>query len=205
MPRLKIGAALAVGGVLAAAAWWRRHPSACPYSQRFWIQAPHPFITRERLLDALEPHAGETILEVGPGTGYYTLAVARRVAPEGVLHVLDVQREMLEHTTGRARDTGIANIEPRLGDAQQLPYDDAIFDAAFLVTVLGEIPDQDAALRELRRALRPGGRVVIGELFGDPHMVGERALRRRAEAAGLRFEHRVGPPFGFFAVLRRDD
>jgi ubiquinone/menaquinone biosynthesis C-methylase UbiE len=203
MSRLKVGAALAVGGVLAAAAWWRRHPSACPYSRRFWIQAPHPFITRERLLDALKPHAGETILEVGPGTGYYTLMVARRVA-NGVLHVLDAQRKMLEHTTGRAREAGIVNIEPRQGDAQQLPYDDAIFDAAFLVTVLGEIPDQDAAIREPRRVLRPGGRVVVGELFGDPHMVGERALRRRAEAAGLRFERRVGPPFGFFAVLRRD-
>src|SRR5262245_13350234 len=186
MPRLRIGAALVVVGLLGGAAWWRRHPSACPYSQRFWIQAPHPFITRERLLDALEPHAGETILEVGPGTGYYTLGVARRVAPDGVLHVLDLQREMLEHTTGRAQDAGIANIEPRQGDARQLPYNYAIFDAAFLVTVLGEIPEQHAALRELRRILRPGGRVVVGELFGDPHMVGERALRRRAEAAGLR-------------------
>jgi ubiquinone/menaquinone biosynthesis C-methylase UbiE len=67
--------------------------------------------------------------------------------------------------------------------------------------VLGEIPDQEAALRELRRVVRPGGRLVVGELFGDPHMVGEKALRRRAEATGWRFERRVGPPFGFFAVL----
>jgi ubiquinone/menaquinone biosynthesis C-methylase UbiE len=95
------------------------------------------------------------------------------------------------------------NIRPRLGDAQALPYDDATFDAAYLVTVLGEIADQDAALRELRRVLRPNGRLVVGELFGDPHMVGERSLRRRATAAGLRFERRIGPRWGYFAVLRR--
>ena len=67
-----------------------------------------------------------------------------------------------------AAKRGIANIESTLGDAQALPYDDDSFDAAYLVTVLGEIPDQDAALRELARVVRPGGRLVVGELFGDP-------------------------------------
>jgi ubiquinone/menaquinone biosynthesis C-methylase UbiE len=190
---------LAGGAVVAGALWWRTHPSACPYNQRFWVQAPHPFITRDRLLEALQPQSGETVLEVGPGTGYYTLSVARTVAR---LHVFDLQQDMLDHTMRRAAAAGIANVEPRRGDARSLPYDDASFDAAYLVTVLGEIPDQDAALRELRRVLRPGGRLVVGELLGDPHMVAEGALRRRAGAAGLRFERRVGPPFGYFGVLR---
>ncbi|HEY6695898.1 MAG TPA: methyltransferase domain-containing protein [Solirubrobacteraceae bacterium] len=194
--------ALAVATALVAAAlWWRRHPSACPYSQRFWVEAPHPFITRARLLEALAPSAGETLLEVGPGTGYYTLDVARAA---GRLHVFDLQPEMLDHTMRRAREAGIDNVEPRQGDARSLPYRDAAFDAAYLVTVLGEIPDQEAAMRELRRVVRPGGRLVVGELFGDPHMVGENALRRRAAATGWRFERRVGPRVGFFAVLRRN-
>jgi ubiquinone/menaquinone biosynthesis C-methylase UbiE len=188
------------GGVLAAALWWRRYPSACPYNQRFWVQAPHPFITRGRLLEVLAPQPGETVLEIGPGTGHYTLDVAREV---GRLHIFDLQPEMLDHTLRRARAAGVDNLEPRQGDARTLPYADAVFDAAFLVTVLGEIPDQEAALRELRRVVRPGGRLVVGELLGDPHMVGERALRRRAAATGWRFERRVGPPVGFFAVLRR--
>ena len=190
---------LAAAGLAAAAAWWRKHPSACPYNQRFWVQAPHPFITRARLFEALDPRPEETVLEVGPGTGYYTLDVARAVAR---LHIFDLQPEMLDHTLRRAGAAGIANVEPRQGDARSLPYADATFDAAYLVTVLGEIPDQEAALRELRRVLRPGGRLVVGELFGDPHMVTEGALRRHAAAAGLRFERRVGPPFGYFGVLR---
>jgi SAM-dependent methyltransferase len=103
-----------------------------------------------------------------------------------------------------ARAEGITTIEPRQGDARRLPYDDATFDAAFLVAVLGEIPDQDAALRELRRVLKTSGRLVVGELFGDPHMVTERTLRVRAARAGLRFERRVGWPFAYFGVLTAD-
>jgi hypothetical protein len=63
---------------------------------------------------------------------------------------------------------------------------------------LGEIPGQDLALRELARVIRPGGRLVVGELFGDPHWVRFGALRERAERAGLRFERRVGGPLGYF-------
>ncbi len=92
--------------------------------------------------------------------------------PGGTLHVLDLQEEMREHASRRARAAGVENLERRQGDARHLPYAVASFDAAYLVAVLGEIPDQDAA------------------------------LRRRAAAAGLRLERRVGPPFGFFAVLR---
>ncbi len=192
------GGAAAVVGV---ALYWRRNPSACPYNQRFWVQAPHPFITRTRLREILEPVPGERVLEVGPGTGYYTLPVAEWLGPEGRLDVFDLQQEMLDHTMRRAGGRGLVNITPAQGDARQLPYDDATFDAAYLVTVLGEIPDQAAALAELRRVLEPGGRLVVGELFGDPHMVTAGALRERAEAAGLRFERQVGGKLGFFARI----
>ena len=184
--------------VVAAALWWRRNPSACPYSQRFWVEAPHPFITRERLREALQPQAGETILEIGPGTGYYSLEIASAIEP-GTLHVFDLQQEMLDHTMRRARERGIANIEPRQGDARELPYEDASFDAAYLVTVLGEIPDQERALKELRRVIKPDGRLVVGELFGDPHMVTVGALEERAK--GMTLEQRVGPKIGYFARL----
>jgi ubiquinone/menaquinone biosynthesis C-methylase UbiE len=199
MRRLPIAAALAVA---AGWLWWRRNPSACPYSQRFWVEAPHPFITRARLREALAPAPGERILEVGPGTGYYTLEVAELVRPLGRVDILDVQQEMLDHTLRRAGERGLDNVTPALADARELPYPDATFDAAYLVTVLGEIPDQDAALRELRRVLKPGGRLVVGELAGDPHMVTPAALRERGGRAGFAHERRVGPPFGSFTVLR---
>jgi ubiquinone/menaquinone biosynthesis C-methylase UbiE len=193
--------AAGVVAVIGVALWWRKNPSACPYSQRFWVQAPHPRITRERLRRILEPTPGERVLEIGPGTGYYTLDLAEWVGAKGSVEILDVQREMLDHTMHRAGERGLENVNPTHGDARQLPYDDDTFDAAVLVTVLGEIPDQDAALREIARVLRPGGRLIVGELFGDPHMVTTGALRQRAEAAGLRFDRRLGSGLAYFARL----
>jgi ubiquinone/menaquinone biosynthesis C-methylase UbiE len=197
-----LGSVAAVG---AGALWWRRNPSACPYGQRFWIEAPHPFITRERLREALDPQPGERVLEVGPGTGYYSLPVAGWIAPGGRLDIFDLQQEMLDHTMRRARADGIENIHPTRGDARSLPYPDDRFDRAFLVAVLGEIPDQLPALSELRRVLKPGGRLVVGELFGDPHWVSPGALRRRAEEAGLRPERTTGRFLGqFSSFVKRD-
>ena len=195
---LKRTAGLGGLGLLGAALWWRRNPSACPYNQRFWVEAPHPLITRPRLREVLAPAPGQRILEVGPGTGYYALEVAGWIAP-GHLDVFDLQQEMLDHTLLRGEQRDIRNIYAMQGDARSLPYEDDTFDAAYLVTVLGEIPDQGAALRELARVVRAGGRVVGGELFGDPHWVSPAKLRERAERAGLRFEHRLGSPLGYFA------
>jgi protein-L-isoaspartate O-methyltransferase len=193
---LLLGAAAAVAG---AALWWRKNPSACPYGQRFWVEAPHPLITRARLHQILDPKPGERILEVGPGTGYYTLDVAEWVKPDGRVNILDLQQEMLDHTMRRAGERGLANVTPTQADATATPYEDETYDGAYLVTVLGEIPDQDAALRELARVLKPGGRLIVGELLGDPHYVRLAPMRLRASGAGLAYERRVGNALGYFA------
>lgn len=204
-------AALIAGGVtllgggaaaLAYAVRWRKNPSACPYEQRFFLEVPHPFLTRTRVRRILAPQPGERVLEVGPGTGYYTLDIAEQIAPDGVLDILDLQQEMLDHTMRKASEGHITNIVPTQGDAQELPYPDDTFDAAYMAVTLGEIPEQDAILRELRRVLKPGGRLVVGEIFGDPHMVPFGSLRARAEAAGLRFEERLGGKLAYFARFR---
>jgi ubiquinone/menaquinone biosynthesis C-methylase UbiE len=193
------GAGLA--GLLGIALWWRRNPSPCPYGQRFWVELPHPSITRANLEDILAPEPGERMLEVGPGTGYYSLDVARRLGEQGRLDIFDIQQEMLDHTCARASEAGLGNLIPTQGDARSLPYADDTFDAAFICMTLGEIPDVDAALRELRRVVRPGGRLVVGESYFDPHVVRADALRERAEVAGLRFERRAGGLAGYFARL----
>jgi ubiquinone/menaquinone biosynthesis C-methylase UbiE len=95
----------------------------------------------------------------------------------------------------------LANLTPTQGDAGRLPYPNAGFDAVYLTAVLGEIPDQNAALRELARVLKPGGRLVVDKLFGDPHWVRPKRLRGRAEAAGLAFTRRSGTALGYFAVF----
>ncbi len=189
----------AAAGVAGAALWWRKNPSACPYGQRFWVEAPHPLITRQRLREILDPRPGERILEVGPGTGYYTLDVAEWVKPGGQVDILDLQQEMLDHTMRRAGERGLSNVTPTQSDATAMPYEDGTYDAAFLVTVLGEIPDQDAALRDLARVLKPGGRLVVGELLGDPHYVRLAPMRLRAGGVGLAYERRVGNALGYFA------
>ena len=191
-------AAVAVGGALAAGLWWRRHPSPCPYGLRLWVQVPHPIISRSRLKRLLAPRPGERMLEIGPGTGYYTLPLAQWIGPDGRLDILDVQQAMLDDTMRRAGKRGIENITPTCADAQRLPYPDGTFDAVVLVTTLGEIPDQDAAWREMARVLKPAGRVVNGELFGDPHWVSPGATEQRATAAGLASHRRLGPSAGYF-------
>lgn len=198
-PRHLLGAAAAA--TLAAALWWRKNPSACPYGQRFWVEAPHPIITRERLRSVLRPEPGERLLELGVGTGYYSLDLAEWVGPEGRLELFDLQREFLDHVMRAAGERDLRNLVPTQGDATDLPYEDASIDAVILTAVLGEIPDPVAALREIRRVLKPSGRLVVGELFGDPHFTTQSALKHQAPEGGLAWESHSGSWFGYFARL----
>jgi ubiquinone/menaquinone biosynthesis C-methylase UbiE len=190
-----------VGGLLGAALWWRRNPSAMPYWQRFFVDLPHPGITRDRLVEILEPRDKERLLEVGPGTGYYALAIAEGLAG-GRLEVYDLQQQMVDHVMRRAKEHGLKNVTGWTGDAQDMLFEENRFDGAYLTMVLGEIPDQDAALRELARVVKPGGRVVVGEFALDPHYVTVGSLRERGERAGLEFDRRLGGGLAYFARFR---
>jgi len=194
--------------LLAAAAgaftrWWSvAHPTPMPYLLRSFLRVPRGNHSPERLRQLLEPRRGERLLEVGPGIGIHSLPVAGALAPEGALDILDIQQQMLDDVMRRAGSAGITNIAPRQGSADSLPYSDASFDGAYLIGVLGEIPDGPAALRELRRVLKPGARLVIGEVFFDSDFVGLGALTKLTGDAGFAFERKQGDSLTYLARYR---
>ncbi len=107
------------------------------------------------------------VLEVGPGSGYYSVQVAQRI-PEGHLTLLDVQPEMLEKSAQKLRVAGISNFSTEQADGKSLPFEDESFDAIFLVTVYGEIEGRQSFLAEAARVLRSGGVISITEHHPDP-------------------------------------
>ncbi len=101
-----------------------------------------------------------------------------------------------------ARRRGYSNVLATRGSGAALPFPDRRFDAAYLVSVLGEIPEPAAALAELRRILKPGGRLVIGEICLDPDFPRFGWLVEEALARGLRLERRSGSTLAYFAEFR---
>jgi len=137
----RVSAVSATAG--AATLWWRKHPPARPYGQRFWVQSPHPLITRRRLHDLLAPRADERPLEVDPGAGCYSRQVTERLTPGGTADLLDM-RSVLDHTMRHTAEHGLHNTAATQGDARSLPYPDPSFGAAHPVRLFGEIPDQSS-------------------------------------------------------------
>jgi ubiquinone/menaquinone biosynthesis C-methylase UbiE len=176
----------------------RRSVLPCPWWASVLVENP---ITESvagagLLLDRAGVGAAMNVLDVGCGPGRVALAAARRVGPEGRVVALDVQPRMLQRARSRADAAGLGNLETILAGAGRGALgDEDTFDAAFLITVLGEIPaaERTAALAEIHRALRPGGVLSVTELLPDPHFQGQATVRRLGEAAGFR----VGPLFGY--------
>ena len=142
-------------------------------------------------------------LEIGCGPGYFSPAMARYLTG-GTLTLFDFQDAMLDIAEGRLKAQGCTNYIRAQGDAKALPFADAAFDAAFMITVLGEVGDAGAALREAARVLKPGGLLSVTEQFGDPDFIRLRPLRTLAAAAGLRFRECFGPGIFYTANFCKD-
>lgn len=199
---LPVGIGLAVIALRIAS---RHHPTACPASLAVLLE--NPYMNRLAGADVILERAclapGHAVLDVGCGTGRITLPAARRVGPAGRVVALDLQPEMLRRTEARVREEGLANIETLLAGIGEGSLPGEAFDRAVLVTVLGEIVDQAAGLREIHAALRPGGLLSVTEVLPDPHYQSRRRVRRLAEEAGLEFVETRGPWYAFTTNFRK--
>lgn len=117
--------------------------------------------------------AGKRVLDVGTGDGTYALEAAARGAE---VTAIDVEPAMLDAARPRAEELGL-QVEWELGRAQELAERDGAFDLVLAVTVLCFVPDASRAVREMARVLRPGGRLVLGELGRYSLWAAERRVR----------------------------
>jgi len=206
---IALGGVFTFGGLALVLAWRRErsaksvfpaaNASALLNPARRLIQRPDQTVAEFGI------RSGDRVLELGPGPGYCTSHAARVVAPEGRVVAADLQPAMLGELRSRLSPETLPNVRLLAADATRSPFRDGAFDAAFLVAVLGEVPDPARAIAELRRVLRPGGVVSFCETFNDPDYVREGTLRELCWSAGLRVVERRRKLLGYVMRCQRVD
>jgi arsenite methyltransferase len=167
-----------------------------PYPHQAAALLDNPFrrllVNPDRLADGLSLTGSERVLELGPGPGFFSVEIARRLTG-GQLDLFDLQPEMLDKARRKLDRAGYRNVGFHAGEASTgLPFPDSTFDVAFLAAVLGEVPDKPACMRSLGRVLKPGGRLVFVEGFPDPDRISVSELRALAEPEGFAFVSATG-------------
>jgi len=122
---------------------------------------------KDVVLEMLRPRTGDAVLDVGCGTGDDARELALRVGPAGRTVGVDASETMLGEARRRSRTTGV-HVDFELADAQHLPFPDGTFDACRTERVLTHVPDPRAALAEMARVTRAGGRVCALDIDADP-------------------------------------
>jgi SAM-dependent methyltransferase len=161
-----------------------------------WLERP----SREKeersskMIDLLAISDGDDVADIGAGTGYFSFPIAERT-PTGTVFAVDIQPEMLEFIESRKRVEKVTNVEGKLGDIQDIRLEANSIDLAFAVDAYHEFSHPWEMLASIRKALRPGGRIILVEYrLEDPevpikrlHKMSEAQARKELEAAG--FEH----------------
>jgi arsenite methyltransferase len=128
------------------------------------------------------PHAiaslveGETVLDIGCGAGMDLLLAARRIGPSGRAIGIDMTDAMRDRALRSAAAAGLTNVEVYLADATSLPIPDAGVDVVISNGALNLVPEKERAFAEIRRVLRPGGRLQLADIVLDAEL-GEDARR----------------------------
>jgi len=167
----------------------------------------------DQIMDALGIADGSKVADIGPGAGWFTILLARRVGPNGHVYAEDVQRQMLEAIRRRVSREGLQNVEARLGTETDPSLPANQLDAALMVDMYQEIDERVTFLRNLARALKPNGRIGVvnykpGQGGPGPSSnanegvrVDSSAVEADARAAGLRVLARENLPFQYLLVL----
>lgn len=125
------------------------------------------FLSPKKLIQRLELKQNFNVLEIGPGPGYFSPHIARKI-PNGKLVLLDIQKEMLSFAQKRLQKRKINNVDYLLTDGLSFDLSPNFFDRVFMVTVIGEIENREIYLKEIYRVMKIDGILSISELAGDP-------------------------------------
>lgn len=178
--------------ILVAVVWRlasRRHSLPCPVWLRWLVELDNPFTKTNRaavIVEHLGLQPGMAVLDVGCGPGRLTVPVAKQVGEQGDVVALDIQPGMLNRAQEKAQAANLNNIRFLHAGVGEGKLGRNKFDRALLVTVLGEIPDREAALKEIFDALKSGGILSVTEIIFDPHFQGRHTVVRLAGAVGFR-------------------
>jgi ubiquinone/menaquinone biosynthesis C-methylase UbiE len=175
----------------------------CPHQLAFLLEfgLRRFILSPDRLAERLELEEAARVLELGPGPGYFSSAVARRI-PGGYLMLVDLQREMLQKARAKLARAGLGNVGFVQANAAALPVRSGAWDCVFLVAVLGEVSDPRSCLREIHRVLRPGGLLSLTEQPGDPDFIALPDARELVEGVGFRLEKVYGGGKNYTASFR---
>lgn len=160
------------------------------------------FISPGQLIERLELQNDSMVLEIGPGPGYFSAKVARKL-PQGKLFIADIQQEMLDYAKKRLTRKKIFNVEYHLCNGTTLPFPEDFFDVIFMVTVLGEIENKQAYIREFKSVLRTNGILSISEQAGDPDKLERKEIEKMFEGSGFRFDSFHGTAKNFTINFRK--
>ena len=170
--------------------------AAGPYRSR--VQPP------SMIIKAMNARSGMEVVELGCGSGYYTVAVAKAIQPAGLVFAVDIQQGMLDKLEARMKEEGVNNIIPVLADAEgDVPLDDGVADAVFSVTVLPEIPDPPKALLQVKRLLKDDGVFVNAEFVLDPDFPRRKTVVNWATEAGFLLKRQFGNPLRHVLVFSK--
>jgi len=159
------------------------------------------FFSAGKTLDLVGIRPGMEVLELGPGSAFFTLEAARRVGPRGKLYSVDIEPQVIAPLKEKTQN--LTNVEARVGDAYELEFPNESLDLAFLVAVLGEIPDPVRALREIHRVLKADGLLSITEMLPDPDYPFRGTVVRWCREAGFELAQKGGNFFYYTLNFRK--